>query len=281
MSRAIVTDQVLCIIGFVRVPTQRCASGLKSGFAGGGVALENFKSVSPQLAVARVRLHGVALSVVSAHAPHEFRTNVKNTFWEFVRAATACALAAGYEVALLCDFSAREGSVCSPFMTKKWRKRTVPCSDIPSRVAIWLRLPGTTWTSSQEPSIALTTSVSLANCTLRWMAPALSRTKCSLREMALTTSVLLRVFGLRKDAMSCEAHTAQSQHGKARRHLSQLIDMTMLHDEPCKAAFRRRLSKHKCSPGISQEKQVDDVQHAIRDSAIRAFGWPRKAPGAP
>ena len=52
-----------------------------------GVVLDNFEAVSPQLAAARVRFHGVARSVISAHAPHEFRTSkVKSTFGESVRA---------------------------------------------------------------------------------------------------------------------------------------------------------------------------------------------------
>ena len=79
-----------------------------------GVVLDNFEAVSPQLVVARVRFHGVVLSVISAHAPHEFRTSeVENTFWESVRAVVAFASAAGDEVALLGDFNARLGTVCS------------------------------------------------------------------------------------------------------------------------------------------------------------------------
>ena len=39
-----------------------------------GIVPDNFKAVSPQSAVARVKFHGVVLSVISAHAPHEFRT---------------------------------------------------------------------------------------------------------------------------------------------------------------------------------------------------------------
>ena len=56
--------------------------------------------------------------------------------------------------------------------------------------------------------------------------------------------------------------------------------MSMLHVDRCKTEFRKRLGKHKCCPGISLEKQVDDLQHALRDSAIRAFGHPPKVPVA-
>ena len=64
------------MIVFVRVPTQWSASQLKSGFDDRVLftVLDNFTAVSPQLAVARVKFHGVALSVFSAHEPHEFRT---------------------------------------------------------------------------------------------------------------------------------------------------------------------------------------------------------------
>ena len=55
---------------------------------------------------------GVTLSVISAHAPHDFRTQkVKSTFWESVPAAFAFASAAGDEVAPLGDFNARLGSI--------------------------------------------------------------------------------------------------------------------------------------------------------------------------
>ena len=117
------------------------------------------------------------------------------------------------------------------------------------------------------PSIASTTFVSLTSCTQRCLPPTLSRTKCSLRGMVLTTSVLLRVFIFEKDVTTCHACAVPSRRDKAKRHLSQLIDMSVLHDERCKS--------------ISLEKQVDDLQHAFRDSAIRAFGRPRKAPVAP
>ena len=39
------------------------------------VVLGNSEAVSPQLTVARVRFHGVSLSVISAHAPHGFRSS--------------------------------------------------------------------------------------------------------------------------------------------------------------------------------------------------------------
>ena len=50
------------------------------------------------------------LSVISAHAPHEFRTpKVKSTLWGSVRAAVAFDLAAGDAAALFGDFNARLG----------------------------------------------------------------------------------------------------------------------------------------------------------------------------
>ena len=107
----------------------------------------------------------------------------------------------------------------------------------------------------------------LTSCTQRCLPPTPSRTRCSLRGMVLTTSVLLRVFILEEDVTTCHACAVPSWRDKAKRHLSQSIDMSVLHDERCKS--------------ISMEKQVDDLQRAFRDSAMRAFGRPRKAPVAP
>ena len=87
--------------------------------------------------------------------------------------------------------------------------------------------------------------------------------------MVLITSVLLRVFILRKTRRAVMCAQLLPGADKAKRHLSQLIDMSMLHDERC--------GKRKCSPGISL---VGDSQHAFRDSGTRACGRPRKVPVA-
>ena len=96
----------------------------------------------------------------------------------------------------------------------------------------------------------------------------------------LIRSVVARLH-FEQDATSSDTQTTPSRHVRAKLHFSQLIDTSMLHDEKRKAEFRKRLGKHKRSPHASLEKQVYDLQHAFRYSAIHAFGRPRKGPTAP
>ena len=133
---------------------------------------------------------------------------------------------------------------------------------------------------TMAPSIASTTPASLTGCMMRCQSRTHSRTKYFLRGMVLTTSALLRVFIFEMGATSCDMCTAPSSRVSAKLHPSQLLDTSMFHDERCEAEFRKRLSIHRHFPGTSLEKQVDDLQHAFRDSAIRAFGRPRKVPVA-
>ena len=79
------------------------------------MTFESFLPISPRLAVARIKLHGVLLSVFSAHAPHEHsHPKSKSLFWEQLRGALVAATDRGDIVVLLGDFNARVGSVESP-----------------------------------------------------------------------------------------------------------------------------------------------------------------------
>ena len=156
------------------------------------------------------------------------------------------------------------------FTIRRSRTGTVPCSSTPLKGAIWLRPPSPQvlrGRRSMAPNIALTTPVSLTNCTKQWPSLTLSRTKRSLRGTVSHECVVARLQ-LVKDATSQSMHTSCPQPDKSTRHLSQMMDISMLR-ERCKTEFRKRLGKHKSSPGISLS------------AAIRAFGRPCKVPVAP
>ena len=163
------------------------------------------------------------------------------------------------------------------FTIKKLRTRTVVCSDIPALHPLFfpLELPGH---RAMAPSIASTTPAAVVSYTKRCLSHALSRTRCTLREMVLITSVSLGVFILSK-ATSCDVHAASSWHVSAKFHLSQLIDTSMFHDVQCKAELRKRLRTHTRSSGTPMKKKVYDLQLTFR--AIRAFGRSRKGPVPP
>ena len=59
-----------------------------------------------------------------------------------------------------------------------------------------------------------------------------------------------------KDATRCDVCTNPSRPDKAKCHISQLIDMFMLHDERQKPEFRKRLSKQKCPAGIAWKNKM-------------------------
>ena len=191
---------------------------------------------------------------------HAFRTvEVKSTFGTPCAAAIAFATAAGDEVSLLGDFNARSGSVCSPsmeFMMKKSRTRTLPCSDILSKVANSLRLPhfptGTTWTSIHGTEHRIDYA-----CFSHKLHEAVSityilRDQVPCARNGVDHERVVARLQFEKDATSCNVHAAHSRRDKAKRHLSQLIDVSTVHDERCKTEFKR-IGKYKCSPGISLE----------------------------
>ena len=126
-------------------------------------------------------------------------------------------------------------------------------------------------------SIASTTLASLVICTKRCLSQTRSRIKWSLRDMVVDHECVVASLHFELGATSSDAHTTPPSH--AQLHYSQSIDATMLHDEQCNAEFRTRLRGHKCSPDASLEKEVDDLQRASREPAVRAFGGPPLHPG--
>ena len=191
--------------------------------------LENFEAVSPQLAVAKVRFHVVALSVISAHAPHEFHTiRVKSTFGESVRTAIAFASAAGDEVALLGDSNAQFPLPVLNIHDKEVKNKNVAMLRHTSHL---LYPPELQEHGAKAPSIASTTPVSLTNCTKRCLSPTLSKDQVLLARKGVDHECIVARLQFEKDATRCDVCTTPSWRDKAKSHLSQLFDMSMLHDE--------------------------------------------------
>ena len=101
----------------------------------------------------------MARSVISAHAPHEFRTSeVKSTFGESVRAQPL------HSPRLLLTNPSRRLQ-CPIGLSFAPPTRTLPCSDVPSKVVPCLQLPPffpreRHGHRAMAPSIASTTLVS-------------------------------------------------------------------------------------------------------------------------
>ena len=118
-----------------------------------GVVLDDFEAVSPQLADARVRFHGVSLSVISTHVA---RVRSKAPYGSLCEQPShplrllVTKLPFSATSMLVWDWFAHPSL---EFTIGRSRTETVPCSGTPLKGAIWLRPPpffpsSTTWTSS-------------------------------------------------------------------------------------------------------------------------------------
>ena len=131
------------------------------------------------------------LSVISAHAPHEFRTpKVKSTFWGSVRAAVAFALAAADAAALLGDFNARLGSLGSQALGTHDKEVEIRNGAMFRHTFEGSKLVAPQFFPRElhramAPIIASTPPASLVICTTLCLSHTLSRTKCALREMVV------------------------------------------------------------------------------------------------
>ena len=91
----------------------------------------------------------------------------------------------------------------------------------------------TAGTSSHGTEQRIDMFVSLTSCTKRRLSPTLSMTKCSMRGMVLTTRCVVARLHFEKEPTSCNVCATPSGRDKSKRPLSQLIDVSMLHDERC------------------------------------------------